>query len=50
MRLLEKEIVPVYYHNHARWLDITKQSMRTVVPHFESNRMAHQYYEEMFNS
>lgn len=50
MRLLEKEIVPIYYHNQERWVHIMKQSMRNVVPHFESNRMAHQYYEEMFNS
>ncbi|WP_460879031.1 hypothetical protein [Pontibacter rugosus] len=50
MNLLENEIVPTYYHNRDRWMRITKQSMRDVVPHFESNRMAHEYYEQLFNS
>lgn len=50
MKLLEQDIKPMYYHNEENWLRVVKQSMRDVVPYFESNRMAHEYYEHLFNS
>ncbi len=49
MKILEQQVVPIYYRDRERWLRIVKQSMRNVVPQFDSDRMAHQYYELMYN-
>lgn len=49
MKMLEQQVVPCYYRDRERWLRIVKQSMRDVVPQFDSDRMAHQYYDMMYN-
>ncbi len=46
--LLEKEIIPMYYDYPSRWLSIIKNSMQDVLPYFDSDRMAAQYYERMY--
>jgi starch phosphorylase len=46
--LLEKEIIPLYYDYPARWLAIIKNSMQDIIPNFDSNRMAAEYYEKMY--
>jgi glycogen phosphorylase len=46
--LLEKEIIPMYYDYPARWLSIVKNSMQDIIPYFDSNRMAAEYYEKMY--
>ena len=46
--LLEKEIIPMYYDYPARWLSIMKNSMQDIVPFFDSNRLAAEYYEKMY--
>jgi glycogen phosphorylase len=48
MSILENEIVPTYYKDRSKWMKIVKQGMRDVIPHFDSDRMAHQYYEQMY--
>jgi starch phosphorylase len=47
--VLEKEIVPTYYGHSGKWVDIVKNSMQDVVPYFDSDRMAYQYYEKFYN-
>ena len=47
-RMLEEEIVPFYYNDPARWWDIVIQSMADVTPTFHSDRMADEYYKEMY--
>jgi len=47
--LLENEVLPMYYDYPSRWLEIVKNSMRDVVPQFDSNRMATEYYEKLYN-
>lgn len=47
--LLEKEIIPMYYDYPDRWLSIIQNSMKDVIPYFNSNRMAAEYYERMYN-
>jgi starch phosphorylase len=49
LTLLEKDIVPLYYKKPAAWLNVMKQSMKDVVPFFDSNRMAHEYYDKMYS-
>ncbi len=46
--ILEKEILPVYYDNYSTWRQIMKNGMDDVRFQFDSNRMAHEYYELMY--
>src|SRR6187549_752421 len=46
--LLENEIIPMYYNKPANWLKVVKASMEDVLPFFDSNRMANEYYEELY--
>lgn len=48
MDILEQEIIPVYYHDKNKWLAIMKASMKDVVPYFDSERMVHEYYENLY--
>ena len=47
--VLEKEIIPTYYSNKKKWLSMVKSGMQDVAPFFDAGRMAHQYYEELYN-
>lgn len=49
MELLENRALPMYYDKPGRWLQLMKQGMRDVQPRFDSDRLAHQYYELMYN-
>jgi starch phosphorylase len=46
--ILENEILPTYYDNRDKWNAIVKQGMADVRFEFDSNRMAHEYYEIMY--
>ncbi|MBL7737624.1 MAG: alpha-glucan family phosphorylase [Chitinophagaceae bacterium] len=46
--ILEKQILPLYYDEHATWRDVMKNGMRDVRFQFDSNRMAHEYYELLY--
>ena len=46
--ILEKQILPIYYDHKDTWRQITKNGMRDVRYQFDSNRMAHEYYEVMY--
>ncbi|GAB4404400.1 MAG: alpha-glucan family phosphorylase [Microscillaceae bacterium] len=48
--VLEQEILPTYYQQPSLWQKIVLNSMQEVKPFFESARMAHQYYEEMYQA
>jgi starch phosphorylase len=47
--ILERKIMPMYYKKPAAWLRIMKQSMKDVMPQFESGRMADEYYRKIYN-
>jgi starch phosphorylase len=47
--LLENEVIPMYYDYQNRWVEIIKNGMKDVCPDFDSNRMAREYYEKMYN-
>ncbi len=49
MRILTTEIIPTYYDQPDKWLEIVKNSMQEVVPKFSANRMADDYYRLLFN-
>ena len=46
--ILEHEILPLYYDNYDTWRMVIKNGMRDVRFQFDSNRMAHEYYELLY--
>ncbi len=49
MDVLENEIIPTYYDQPEQWTQIMKTAMSDVIPAFDSGRMAHEYYIEMYD-
>ncbi|HEY6082795.1 MAG TPA: alpha-glucan family phosphorylase, partial [Chitinophagaceae bacterium] len=47
-RILETEILPLYYDDPNKWREIMKNGMRGVRETFDSNRMAREYYEQLY--
>lgn len=48
-KILENQILPLYYDDHNTWRQITKNGMRDVRFKFDSNRMADEYYQLIYN-
>lgn len=48
-QILEQRIIPMYYNKPAAWIRMMRTSMKDVFPVFESNRMADEYYAELYN-
>ncbi len=46
--ILETEILPLYYSGYSTWRQVMKNGMRDVRFQFDSNRMAHEYYELLY--
>ncbi|MEY4891397.1 MAG: hypothetical protein RIQ34_9 [Bacteroidota bacterium] len=46
--ILENQVLPLYYENYGVWREIVKNGMRDVRYQFESNRMAHEYYDLLY--
>ncbi len=51
--LLEREIIPLFYDRTAdalprRWIARVKNSMKTIVPNFSTNRMLRDYTQQMY--
>ena len=49
MKVLQETIIPIYYNDKPRWNRIMKQGMKDVVPMFDSQRMATEYYDKMYS-
>lgn len=49
-RILEEQILPLYYQNKDTWRQVVKNGMRDVRYQFESNRMADEYYQLLYNA
>ncbi len=50
MDVLENKIIPTYYDDPKKWVNIIKNAMHDVLPYFDSNRMADEYYVKMYNA
>jgi starch phosphorylase len=48
--ILDNQILPAYYDEKDTWRQIMKNGMRDVRFQFDSNRMAHEYYELLYNA
>ena len=47
---LENYIIPLYYEDQQSWTKILCRSMREIKPQFDSNRMAAEYYDNLYNN
>ena len=47
-KILEKKVIPTFYKDKDKWQEITFNNMTDVVPAFGSDRMAAQYYKELY--
>ncbi|MDO5510335.1 MAG: alpha-glucan family phosphorylase [Weeksellaceae bacterium] len=47
-KLLNNEVLPLYYQTPDQWYDKVELSMKNVVPFFDSDRMAADYYKELY--
>ena len=45
MNMLENEILPKYYDTPEEWFKMVKTTMSDVVPFFDADRMADEYYQ-----
>jgi glycogen phosphorylase len=48
--ILEREILPLYYEKYSTWRQVMKNGMKDVRFQFDSNRMAHEYYELLYKT
>jgi len=46
--ILLNEILPLYYTNYSTWRQVMKNGMQDVRFQFDSNRMAHEYYDLLY--
>lgn len=47
-KILNEEIIPCYYTDEEKWLKIISNSMKEVVPQFDSTRMITEYFDKMY--
>lgn len=50
MNVIEKEIIPTYYHNKEEWARMMRQAIRTAEAYFNSDRMVIEYYNRIYRS
>lgn len=48
--ILEDKVLPMYYDNQEEWVNMAFRSMKDITPYFDSDRMADEYYEQMYNA
>ena len=48
LEVIEQEILPLYCDRPEQWWKLVMNSMQEIMPFFGSNRMATQYYEQMY--
>lgn len=46
--LLSATVVPMYYDQPDQWTAVIKNSMKDVIPQFDSDRMADEYYTKLY--
>ncbi|WP_457751293.1 maltodextrin phosphorylase [Thermococcus sp.] len=47
--LLEKEIIPIYYENRAKWIYMMKESIKSIAPRFSTHRMVKEYMDRFYS-
>lgn len=47
-QILNNTIIPMYYNNKKEWNEMMLESMNSVVPFFDTERMADEYYAKLY--
>ena len=47
-RILNEEILPLYYDDHPGWIKMVQNSMNSIVPYFDAHRMSTDYYQYLY--
>jgi starch phosphorylase len=48
-KMLETEVIPLYYKTPKKWWDLVETSMKQIAPYFDSGRMVDEYYVKLYN-
>jgi starch phosphorylase len=48
--ILETKVLPMYYSDRIIWMALVKKAAEDVVPLFDADRLAREYYELMYTS
>jgi starch phosphorylase len=49
LQVLSGEILPTYYDHPEQWVRIVRNSMKEVLAYFDADRMADEYYRNMYD-
>lgn len=49
-RVLLEEVLPTYYENRSRWIEMMKNSINSTRYKFSMERMLKEYYEKLYNA
>jgi glycogen phosphorylase len=47
-KVLQEDVVPTYYKNRNKWIEMMKQSILSTKDQFDIKRMLEEYYEELY--
>jgi len=47
-RVLLQEVLPTYYENRAKWVEMMRESIASVSERFSSRRMIEEYYSRLY--
>ena len=47
-KVLLDEVVPCYYNNRNKWIDMMKQSILSTKDQFAVKRMLEEYYDKLY--
>lgn len=47
-KVLEEKVLPTYYNNKAKWIDMMNASIKGIVYRFSGERMVKEYYEKLY--
>lgn len=49
-KVLIEEVIPTYYNNHDRWVEMMKNSINSTKDQFSVKRMLEEYYDKMYKT
>ncbi|MDH5609922.1 MAG: glycogen/starch/alpha-glucan phosphorylase, partial [Cyclobacteriaceae bacterium] len=47
-QILEQDVLPTYYNQQDKWIEMVFAAIDGVIPAYTSNRMAHQYFQLLY--
>ncbi len=47
-KVLQEKVIPTYYDNHKKWLEMMKESVKSTEERFSAKRMVDEYYKYLY--